>query len=79
MAGEAFNPKLAKLNTLAETEKQLYQQGVEDGKVMWHKEMLGYLEKKYMDPSISRDSDEARAILEVVKDLSRFMKLNVPA
>lgn len=39
------------------------------------KQVLDYLQEKYMDPTLVRGSERGEAILEIVRELSPLMKV----
>lgn len=47
----------------------LFQAGVEEGKRLTRMEVLGFLEKEYIDDTIERGSAKGEAILGLVKEL----------
>lgn len=50
--------------------------GYKEGKIDTRKEVLGWLEEKYMDKEIARKSPEGEAILKLAKELSELMKVD---
>jgi hypothetical protein len=50
-------------------------QGKEEGRREIREEVLAFLYQRYMDPSIHRGTPKGEAILELVDELSRLMKV----
>lgn len=50
-------------------------QGRKEGREGLRKEVLDWLEAKYMAPEIERKTPEAEAILSLARELSLFMKV----
>jgi hypothetical protein len=50
-------------------------QGREEGRQEMRDRALTFLHDKYMDPSVHRGSPKGEAILELVAELSRLMKV----
>ncbi len=51
---------------------QIFQAGMKEGKLEARKEVLSYLESKYMNQDNERGSVEANAILALAKELTEF-------
>jgi len=49
--------------------------GFEEGRIEARKEVLSYLEQKYMNPEIERGSVEGDAILALTRELAKFLKV----
>lgn len=71
MAKRSDKPNLAKRIQ----EHPFYRLGVEDGRKQRNAELLTFLETKYMNPELETDSEEATAILKVVKELAIHTRL----
>lgn len=52
----------------------LYMAGVKEGQMVQRKEVLDYLQDKYMSPEIARDEPEAKYILKLASELSQYLK-----
>ncbi len=50
-------------------------QGREEGRKETRRDVLDWLEREYMAPEIVRDTLEAKAILTVANELSKFLKV----
>lgn len=56
-------------------DEQLYNQGVQEGRSLARKEVIDWLQKKYMGPGRpDTDTPEAKAILQLTRELSLFLK-----
>jgi hypothetical protein len=50
-------------------------QGREEGKKQTRKDVLDWLENEYLKPEIVRETPEAKAILTLANELSKFLKV----
>lgn len=48
--------------------------GQNDGRIMGRKDAFNWLEARYNHPSVTRDSVEGKAILNIVRELSMHLK-----
>ena len=55
----------------------VWKTGYEEGWRDCRKDALDFLETEYMNPLITRDSDEAKAILEVARKLSQHIGVEI--
>ena len=54
-------------------EETLFEAGVKEGKRVMQVATLDFLQEKYMDKEVARDSEEGKAILSLVKDLAKYL------
>lgn len=53
-----------------------FNKGIQEGRLQTRKEVLGFLEEKYMNKDMSTASPKAQAILTLASELSDFLKID---
>lgn len=52
----------------------VFDAGVQEGRLQARKEVLTFIEEKYMSDTIERGSEEGNALLAVAREVSQFLK-----
>ena len=52
----------------------VFKSGIKEGRLQMRIEVLGFLEKKYMDPELTLETPESEAILALTKELAAFIR-----
>lgn len=66
-------PGSAERRLTAQLEKA-FNDGKVEGRSEARRELLGWLEKKYMDPAVQRGSTVGQAILEITREMGEYFR-----
>jgi hypothetical protein len=65
---------LSKIQAINDPDLATYRAGVEEGKRITRSKILTHLEEAYMNKEVTRDSLEAKAILNVARGVSEYIR-----
>lgn len=72
--GALLGSPQARIRRRAAQDERIYGEGITEGRAKLRKELVDFLHKKYMEPTLVRESAEAKAILKLTAEVVKFLE-----